>query len=195
MTKLLFSVGLNDAILAMGDSITLGIWGGAGATPSYQSLIGAAHPPYSPIVANEGVGGETSTLALDTIDGLIAAHMNCSVVTLAWGTNDCYAGHVGVSTFSANLQALVAKVLAARKIPVVPTIPYSPDPNMANLALYNAVITGTIWAISGVRHGPDLKTLFEDTPSLLSGDNIHPTTAGYQAAIAEWAAAMDWLYS
>jgi lysophospholipase L1-like esterase len=194
MTSLLMSIGLNDAILAMGDSITLGIWGGAGATPSYGTLIYASHAPHSGVISNQGVGGQTSTAALSTIDGLIQSNPNCATVTLAWGTNDCYAGHVGVSTFTSNMQSLINTVLASGRIPIIPTIPYSPDANMANLPSYNAVITGTLYAMSGVRQGPDLYTLFSNNPSLLSGDNIHPTTAGYAAAIALWATAMDWIY-
>ncbi len=195
MTSLLVSIGLNDAVLAAGDSISLGIFGDAGATPSYQTLVYASHPPYSGPVFNQGVGGQTSTDALSTIDGLLQSNPSCSVVTLSWGTNDCYAGHVGVSTFSSNMQSLVATALAYKKIPIIPTIPYSPDANMTNLPAYNAIITGTLYAISGVRQGPDLYSLFLNDPSLLSGDNIHPTTDGYTAAIALWKTAMDWVYA
>lgn len=195
MTTMLLSVGLNDAVLAAGDSITLAIFGGAGVSPSYPSKINTLYPPYSAYVSNQGVGGQTSTGALSTVPGLITSNLNCSIVTLAWGTNDCFAGHVSVADYTTNMTSLVNTVLNSGRIPVIPTIPYSTDPNMANLSLYNAVITGTLYAISGVRQGPDLYTLIFNTPTYLGADGIHFTNAGYIAAIAEWANAMSWVYA
>jgi hypothetical protein len=60
-------------------------------------------------------------------------------------------------TFYANIQQLVQTVIAAGKVPVVPTIPYSTDPKrMANIPALNDQIRALYLAYPVIVPGPDL---------------------------------------
>lgn len=191
MTKFLASVGKNETILFAGDSLIYHLLVDGGASPTYWAKIQTLYSKY-PNVIELSVGGQTATSANAAIDGNLQTYSQASVVTMAWGINDIAAGH-STSTFSTQMQAIIAKILARKAVPVIPTITYS---TVYDVTAFNAVITGTLWGIAGVRQGPDLYTMVLNNPSYLSGDGVHLSIpAGNTAAVAEWATAFSWLYA
>lgn len=89
--------------------------------------------------------------------------------------------------FYANLQTLVGDVEGAGKIAVVPTIPYSPEPtHLANIPGLNAQIANLYVNHASVVPGPDLFTYFEQNPSLIPSDQVHPTDLGCVDYRALW---------
>lgn len=189
-----------DSILATGDSISVPMFGKAVtfqvtfALPSYSDQIKSLYPPNFPTVFNGAIGGTTSADGLLTLPNLIIWNPLPKICIIAFGTND--AGHgLTPASFRTNMQAMIALALAAGKTPVIPTIPYSSaGGNYANIPNFNAVITGTLYGMAGVRAGPDLYAYFLANPGNLQGDGIHPTQAGYAAAILLYAQSMSWRY-
>ena len=77
------------------------------------------------------------------------------------------------------------------KVPVVPTIPWARTSDIQSCgAGFVAKIQALYTAFPQVVKGPDLWTYFKNNPSLISGDNLHPSTAGYAAFRQQWANAM-----
>jgi hypothetical protein len=86
---------------------------------------------------------------------------------------------------------MIQAVLAAGKIPVVPTIPWARTANVQSCGPgFNAKIQTLYAAYPQIVHGPDLWTFFSANPSLIGSDNLHPSTAGYGAYRQQWANAM-----
>jgi hypothetical protein len=122
-------------------------------------------------------------------------------VYIALGTNDAaaYPG-LTVAGFKALYTQFVYTVLAAGKIPVVPTIPFTGNAQYtAGIAAFNPVITGTIWNIPGVIAGPDMYTLLSNhqaasaSPWFTNAGDLHPNgsgQAGMIAAIASFASSL-----
>jgi lysophospholipase L1-like esterase len=194
MTKFLASVGLNDSVLFCGDSIIHHTITDGGASPSYVSKINTLYPPYSPIVVDNGVGGQLAYDAEALFAGYLASYPYCSIVTLAWGVNDIVQT-TGLSPYQSAMTNMIAMAKAAKRIPVVPTISYGTYTHADQLPNYNNIITGTLWNISGVQRGPDLYTLIlNNSATYLDVDGTHFTVAGYTAAAAAWATAMSFAY-
>ena len=108
-------------------------------------------------------------------------------VTLNLGTNDA-SGGTAPATFYAQMESMVKAVIAAGKVPVVPTIPWSPEPtHAANLPGLNAQIQALYANYPQVRRGPDLYAFFQMYPNYISADNVHPTAAGCAALRSQWA--------
>jgi hypothetical protein len=106
-------------------------------------------------------------------------------VTINLGTNDAGGS---ASQFYLNISSMVQTVLAAGKVPVVPTIPWAVDAyHQANIPALNAQIQNLYAAYPGVVRGPDLWTLFQNNPSLISSDQLHPTNQGCSALRTAWA--------
>lgn len=193
MTKMVASVGLNDSLLALGDSIIHHTFGDGGANPDYVTKITTLHPPHSPILVENGVGGQTSVGADALMEGYLNTWRYCPLVTMGWGVNDIAVG-ISVPTFVAAMTSIVNKILAQRRIPIIPLLPYNTDPAVPNVPVYNAAIIASLWTLPGVRQGPDLYTLIHDNPSYLGPDGLHFTQAGYTAAVAAWADSLAWVY-
>lgn len=78
------------------------------------------------------------------------------------------------------METMVKTVIAAGKIPVIPKIPYSKLQDVSSHApSYNDQIEALYKAYPAIIKGPDLWTYFQSNPSLLSSDNVHPSTEGY----------------
>lgn len=109
-------------------------------------------------------------------------------VTINLGTNDA-GGGVAPATFYANMAVLVQDVIAAGKIPIVPTIPYSTDPtHLANIPGLNVEIRALYQAFPTLVPGPDLYTYFLDNPNLIRyDDHLHPNAQGCAAYRTLWA--------
>lgn len=182
--------GVVDGWLFVGDSITAS---GMGHTDlsvpaeSFTNLVGGLTGDYPP-QQNAGMGGWSS--------GDMLAHLpqwlhsfHGKFVTLSLGTNDAASGGPP-RMFYANMSTLIKQVLAAGKIPMVPTIPWSRDPTHArNIPPLNAQIHELYRAFPDVIPGPDLYAYLEKNQNYISSDNVHPTDAGYAAIRALWAEA------
>lgn len=192
----------SDSLLVFGDSISVQIFGGVYTpgtiqelpSPNYQEKIRVAYPPNFPLVFNAAVAGTKATDGDAIAAQMLIDNPDPKIAVIAFGTND--AGNaVGTGVYSAAMQSIIAKVKAAGKTPIIPSIPYaSQNPWMTNIPAYNAIVTGTLWGISGVRQGPDLNTFFQANQGQLAGDGVHLTQTGLQSALDLWVTAMAWRY-
>lgn len=164
--------------LAFGDSITQDAFA---ANVAWRSLLGTDGP--QPI--NAGVRGDTTTTALGRLDGVLRDHPQATHVGVAFGTNDVW-GRMTVEQFTMQLQQIVDRVRAAGKVPVLATIPYSPESELARLPEYNRAIA-RLQASNSLPAGPDLYTLVRDGNDLLGADGVHMTPSGSQAIQRAWA--------
>lgn len=86
---------------------------------------------------------------------------------------------------------MVQAVLNLSKVPIVAHIPWGRDTCIQNCGpALNARIDALYRAFLQLIKGPDLWTSFQNSPQLISNDNIHPTLAGYGAYRQLWANAM-----
>jgi lysophospholipase L1-like esterase len=182
------SGGVTDGWLFAGDSITAGGMGHNDLSvhaESFTNQVGALTGNY-PAQQNAGMGGWSAGDMLAHLPSWLQS-FHGKYVTLSLGTNDA-AGGVPPGAFYDSMAALVKQVLAAGKIPVVPTIPWSRDPTHArNIPPLNAQIQKLYRAFPSVIPGPDLYTYLEANQSYISSDNVHPTAAGYAAVRTQWA--------
>ena len=129
---------------------------------------------------NRGIAEATSADGLATIDAELA-RFGGRFVAISFGSNDA-TGVISPARFADNYNALVAKVRAAGKTPVVPTIPYSSlDYRREHVPLYNARLS----ALGDVTRGPDLFAYFKSHPDQLA-DGLHPSADGYAAYRGLW---------
>jgi lysophospholipase L1-like esterase len=191
----------NDSWFFGGDSITSDgmtvdetYQGTQAASANFMAQINAAMPSRFPSQLDGGVGGISATVAAGTYqwngtrggghdymrDWL--AVVPSRYVTLNYGTND-----VGepVADFYQAMSTLVQDVLAAGRVPVVPTIPWRCN---ADVTPYNAQIAGLYAAYPQVVRGPDLYAFFNANRSYISTDCIHPTyPVGMNVYRQQWA--------
>lgn len=190
-----------SVIIAAGDSIAHATFGGpvtfglGHPSPTLPEQIFGLYPPHRPSIYNAAIGGTTSQQGLDhDFSQLVTGNLGPKQVIIAFGMNDV-AQSVPISTFQANMEAMIALALANGKTPIIPTISYANAGGpYVNIPSYNAMITSVLYGISGVRPGPDLYSFFLANPGLLQPDGIHMTLAGYSASILVWAQSMSWLY-
>ena len=112
-------------------------------------------------------------------------------MTLDYGTNDAANASAGdtsiIKPFHDNMQTMVQAVLAAGKVPIIPTIPWSPN-TQANAPALNQQIAALEQAYPQILPGPDLYSFFKANPTLISSDHLHPTwDNGYAALRQQWA--------
>ena len=109
---------------------------------------------------------------------------------LAYGTNDAN-GCMSPTAFYNNYVTMVQAVINAGKVPIVPTIPWARTADVQNCGPgLNAKIQQLYANFPQVVHGPDLWQFFITHQNLISGDNLHPSEAGYVAYRQQWADAM-----
>jgi lysophospholipase L1-like esterase len=202
------SAGNNDAMLNMdvhdasqsdddswifyGDSITQAGMAHEplnGSGPNFSQLINASLPTYFPAAENGGIGGLISSDGASRINTWLSIFPG-HYVGLAFGTNDAN-GCTSATTFYNNYVTMVQAVLNHGDVPVVPTIPWARTANVQSCAPgMNAKIAQLYANFPQVVHGPDLWTYYQTHQSLISGDNLHPSDAGYTAYRQQWASAM-----
>ncbi len=187
------SDGASDSWMFYGDSITqdgMAHEPVSGSTaPNFSQLINSALPEYFPAAEDGGIGG------LMSADG--ASHMNTWLslfpgrfVGLAYGTNDAN-GCMSPTAFYNSYVTMVQAVQSAGKVPVVPTIPWARTQDVQNCGPgLNAKIQLLYQNFPQVVHGPDLWQFFITHQNLISGDNLHPSAAGYIAYRQQWADTM-----
>ncbi len=185
------SKGARDSWLFLGDSITMD---GTqhrpiGGVRNFSQLIAAARPKLYPSYEDAGIGGLLSRDGARWIRTWLKTFPG-RYVGLSYGTNDANAC-VPPAVFYANYAAMVRAVLAVRKVPVVPTIPWARADNVQQCApRLNARILTLYRRYRQVVRGPDLWTFFKAHPSAISADGLHPSPAGYAAHRRLWASAM-----
>ncbi len=196
------SAGAQDSWIFYGDSITQDGMphdtrvAASGATVgTFAQLVNAQSSAF-PAYQNGGIEGLLSA------DG--AAHINTWLklfpgryVSLGYGTNDALTSPGDASVirpFHDNMVAMVKAVLAAGKVPVIPTIPWGSDSSLrANVPMLNNQIAQIRAAYPQVVGGADLYAYYQAHPNLISSDGIHPSwDAGYAAYRQVWA---DWAAS
>ncbi len=176
------SQGLADDWIFYGDSIT------AGGMDSIGALVNQSLGNRWPITEN---GGEPFDKSSDAVNRILGTNGYLSLfpgryVGLSYGMNDA-AGSGGETGYYNNMKQLVQAILAAGKIPVIPTISYTNDStHNANIPAYNSKIAQLYSDFPQIIHGPDLWTFFKNNPSLINSGDIHPTSVGYTALKQQW---------
>jgi lysophospholipase L1-like esterase len=179
--------GLEDDWIFFGDSITAGAMAHAPRGDlTFSQTVQLSQPGFFPVQQDGGVGG------WGTMDGILhipawLADFPGRYVGIAFGTNDTWQMP---SQFYANYETIVRAVMAAGKIPVIPTIPWNRSGNAGQIPPLNAKLDQLKTAYPEIISGPDFWTFFQTNQALISSDNIHPTDAGYVAYRRLWAETM-----
>ena len=176
-----------DGWKLVGDSITANAMGHVATNDAFDQLV-HRQVPASPAFEMAGHGGWTSGNALAAIDAYLADFPG-RYVGLALGTNDG-----DPAAYGANMTRLIDRVLAAGKVPVLPTLPYTEEPgHVPVLPRLNAEVA-RLYAAYGARlvHGPDLWTLLRAGKATMFDrpTDLHPNAAGNAAIRQAWADAM-----
>jgi lysophospholipase L1-like esterase len=155
------------------------------ATPSFGEQVNAIVGNNTPAQENGGIPGFTSGNMIAYLAGWLQ-HIPSKYVTINLGTNDA-ANSGNAAAFYASMRQLVQAVIAAGKIPVVPTIPYSTEPaRLANIPALNDQIRALYLAYPIIVPGPDLWTYFRNNPRYISTDHLHPNAQGCVAYRTLW---------
>lgn len=185
------SYGTADNWIFFGDSITAGAMGHStidGVT-AFAQLINAKIPAHFPVQEAGGIGYLKSADGAKYINAWLQLFPGKYVV-LSYGTNDAI-GCIDADIFYTNYVTMVQAVLSAGKIPVVPHIPWGRNANIQSCGpALNARIDALYQVFPQIIKGPDLWSFFQNNPTLISDDNIHPTFAGFAAYRQQWANAM-----
>jgi lysophospholipase L1-like esterase len=186
------SGGVLDDWIFFGDSITANTMHhgpvSGGKVANLSQLVNAARPDYFPLVEEAGIGGVKAATGAAHIAEWLALFPG-HFVALAYGTNDagggCDRGSVGA--FRKDYAAMIAAVVAAGRVPVVPTIPWANSDAIRRCGPeYNDQIRALYKEYPQLVRGPDLWTFFESNPALISNDNLHPSEAGNAAYRQQW---------
>jgi lysophospholipase L1-like esterase len=182
------SGGGDDVWVFFGDSITSEVFDRApNHQPSFPEQIAALHPGYFPATLGAGTGSFHHSDAVRTVDEVLALNPDARVVALCFGSNDW-----DPVAFRKDLLAVIAKVRAAGKIPIVPRTPYRSD-SKEDFAARLAAVVDEVNAELGLLPGPDLYAWFKAHPERLQ-DGLHPDDAGAVEMIRLWAEAVAPLY-
>jgi len=188
-----------DTFLLLGDSITANCWAAAnntGPIEQFGTQIEAALPNRFPVMTIGGQSGwltstalSTSTYGIPNIGEFLNDMPAVEYVGLSLGTNDAN-GDVSSATYYSNMQTLVQDILAAGKIPIIPTIVASPSGAVqANAPGMNAAIAQLESQYPQIIPGPDLWSLFYGH-SIADGwfsDSLHPSlSTGCDAFQKAW---------
>jgi acyl-CoA thioesterase I len=186
------SAGVGDAWFFMGDSITAFAFGRAPPELGFATRVRARHGRHFPAVINGGIGGEKSDDGVRHIDERLAQNPDVRFFCLAYGTNDAAGDASDTSRFEANLQAMIDRVRAAGRVPILATIPFASDGQHRHIPRFNAVID-ELRRANALPRGPDLYAWFAAHPDELR-DGLHPDDRGIGSVNRLWAEAVDALY-
>lgn len=184
------SAGIQDSYLLLGDSITQLSLNNDPVAPggTLAQIINQMRPSYFPVTEGGGIFGETSTEIASNLSRWLGTFPG-KYISINIGTNDAGNAVGGfVATYQSNMTSIIAAILAAGCIPIIPTIPYSGNtPHITNVPLLNTVIR-TLYANNPqVIVGPDLYSYFLAHQNLLDVDGLHPNAAGKGAYRWLWA--------
>jgi acyl-CoA thioesterase-1 len=186
------SRGADDVWFFLGDSITAFAFGRVAPGAAFSACVHARHPAYQPLVIGGGVGGTTSDYGLAHIDELLSRHPDVRYWGVGYGTNDAAGSATDPARFEANMQALVDRIRAGGRVPILATIPYASDGNHPAIVAFNRALDD-VRRRNGLRPGPDLYRWFAGHPEQLR-DGVHPDDRGIEAINRLWAEAVDGLY-
>jgi hypothetical protein len=177
------SAGFIDGWLIMGDSISytsLSRW----TLNLPQLLADRGVTEYQPFFDCAALGGTNSGDGQGVLDHALAIFAG-HFVTLNYGTNDG-----DPTSYHANMTALVERILAAGKTPVVPTVPWpnDSDGHRATVRMLNEQLEEIYTSHPGVMRGPDLYTYFETHPEYIGVGDVHPDGMSVRVAWADWMA-------
>ncbi len=183
------SNGVNDSWIFYGDSITNGGMNNCFGT-GFATHINTIDSKYFPIQENGGIGGITSTDGRNHIDKWLST-CQAKYVSIAYGTNDAWGNPSNAQTYYENTVYMINAVLNAGKVPILPKIPFSTNPDVGdNVPYYNAMIDKIYEEFPQVVKGVDFYAFFEEHPDYLSGDGVHPNDTGYAEMRKIWAETM-----
>jgi lysophospholipase L1-like esterase len=191
------SAGVQDDWIFYGDSITEGAMRHDLGPGSFAQMVQAQNPAHYPAFEAGAIGGTTSQDAANMF-GTWFPIFPGRYVPLAYGTNDVgwYGTDPNISptTFYNNMAGLVQTVIAAGKVPLVPTIPWGCSAQLGTYGpVFNQKIDALYNAYPQIVRGPDLWAFFKANPDLINkvapngdADCVHPTAAGYIALRQQW---------
>jgi lysophospholipase L1-like esterase len=182
------SAGGDDVWVFFGDSITSEVFDRAPAhQPSFAEAVAARHPGFFPATIGAGTGSFHHADAVRHVDEVLALNPDARVIALCFGSNDW-----DPVAYRKDLLAVIARVRAAGRIPVVPRVPFRSDAKEDHAARLAAVVDA-VTAEEGLLPGPDLYSWFKAHPERLA-DGLHPDAAGAVEMIRLWAEAVAPLY-
>jgi lysophospholipase L1-like esterase len=197
-------LGNTDSWAFLGDSVVAGgMTHDKSAAPNFAQTINAALPSHFPMYENAGNGFDGAEdfglIRLNTLLG----NSQARYIAICYGQND--AGGTAIATnydFYNAYKAIVDAVLAAGRIPAIPTISWTGRHPMQDIL--GDPITGSQYTFNRqltklkedyralgkvIIEGPDLWTFFKNNPDLIKPDDDHPTDDGYVAMQNLWAQA------
>ena len=183
------SGGVSDSWIFFGDSITAGGMNNCYGT-GFATHVNQLDENYFPVQENGGIGGITSTDGRNNIDRWLSTYPG-RYVSIAYGTNDAWGNQTGAEKYYENTVYMIEAVIAAGKVPVLPTIPYATEAGVNTyLDDYNAMVQKIYGEYPEVVKGPDFDAYFRENPDMLSGDGVHPSSEGYAEMRVIWAETM-----
>lgn len=184
--------GTSDDWIFFGDSITaggMGHWTVGNGVKTFAQLINEHALDNFPVQEAGGIGYLTSADGAKYLNTWLELFPG-KYVGLSYGTNDAI-DCISADSFYNNYVTMVQDVLSDGKIPVIPHIPWGEHPNIQRCGpALNAKIDALYTAFPKIIKGPDLWTLFQTRPQLISKDTIHPTDTGFGVYRQQWANAM-----
>jgi lysophospholipase L1-like esterase len=186
-------VGAADLWFFMGDSITAMAFGRPPqGEPGFAARVHAEDGRRFPAVIDGGVGGDKSDDGVRHVDEWLARSPDARYWGIGYGTNDAAGDASDTSRFRANMEAIVDRVRAAGRVPILATIPFASDGHHRHVPLFNAAID-EIRRARALPRGPDLYAWFAAHPEELA-DGVHPDARGVASINRLWARAANDLY-
>lgn len=198
------SGGVDDSWMFLGDSITFSAfirWGDG----AFDKRINAQASSHTPSTVNGGIPGFSlgqmvggNDPNFPNLDQVMAAFPDTKYWAIGFGTNDA-GGENNPERYQKNMEALVQKLQATGKVPIIQKVPYTEVParHPATIVRYNQIID-QINAKYQLLPGPDLWTWFQDHPTEINppeGDGVHPShKVGYGSMQRLWIQAVLPLY-
>ncbi len=182
------SAGGDDVWVFLGDSIAAGVFDRApGHRPSFSDWVARLHRGYRPAMIDAGLVRLRTPEVAARVDQVLALNPDARVVAIGIGSNDADAAMTRPA-----LEALVERVRAAGKIPVVARIPFQTKYGPDYVAPKNVAVDAVV-AEDRLLPGPDLYALFRRHPERLA-DGLHPDDRGSVEMSRLWAEAVAPLY-
>lgn len=183
------SGGGDDVWVFLGDSITAGVLDRApNHQPSFAEIVARRHPGYFPAMIEAGKGALHTAEAVAFTDRVLELVPDARVIAIGIGSNDW-----DPEAYRRDLSAIVAKVRAAGKIPVLAHIPYRSDAGEVDFQARLGAVVGDLTREMGLLPGPDLYGWFKAHPERLT-DHLHMDDRGSVELMELWAEAADPLY-
>ena len=188
------SRGTEDTVFFLGDSITVAAFTRCpDSQPSFAELVRRASPRRFPAMIDGGVAGVNSGYGVSVVEQLLDLNPDFHVWAIGYGTNDAWQ-KTPPSIFEDHLQAIVAAIQAAGRVPILARIPFAArGPDDADVRALNRVID-RVTTRQGLLPGPDLYTWFSTHPDELGPDGVHPSAAGSRSINRLWYEALRPFY-